>query len=188
MTQTGKSGVKGRPMEIATTKKGLLDRLEWLALVVAGCALVGVVAVQAWQVFARYVLNNSPSWTEPLAILFIGLTAMLGAAVGVRRETHFGFPLLADAAPRPIRIACRTVSRLAMIALGAGLAFYGAILVKDGWEVAMAGAGLPVGLRFAPVSLGGALIVVFALERLIKGLSEPAPAHPAASAAMAEAA
>lgn len=166
--ETGKTGDKGR--------KGVLDQLEWLALVVAGANLIAVVAVQAWQVFARYVLNDSPSWTEPLALVFITSTAMLGAAVGVRRETHFGFPLLADSAPPLVRTTCRVLSRLAMIALGAGLSVFGAILMVDSWSVAMAGAGLPVGLRFLPVAVGGALIALFGVERLVAGLRERAPA------------
>jgi TRAP-type C4-dicarboxylate transport system permease small subunit len=100
---------------------------------------------------------------------------MLGAAVGARRETHFGFPLLADSAPRLIRITLRAVSRLAMAALGAGLSVLGAILAVDSWTAPMAGAPLPVGLRFAPVAVGGALIALFAVERLVRGFSEPAP-------------
>lgn len=165
--ETGKTGAAGR--------KGILDQLETLVLILAGASLVGVVAVQAWQVFARYVLNNSPAWTEPLALVFIANAAMLGAAVGARRETHFGFPLLADKAPPPIRMTCRAVSRLAMVMLGAGLSIYGAMLTIDNWSVAMAGAGLPVGLRFAPVAWGGALIALFAAERLVSGIKEPAP-------------
>jgi TRAP-type C4-dicarboxylate transport system permease small subunit len=171
--ETGKTGHEGR--------KGVLDRLEWLALVLAGVSLVAVVAVQAWQVFARYVLNNSPAWTEPLALVFIASTAMLGAAVGTRRETHFGFPLLADSAPPLIRATCRALARLAMIVLGAGLSVFGAILLIDSWNVAMAGAGLPVGLRFLPVAIGGALIAVFGVERLVAGLRERAPTPPAAA-------
>ena len=166
--ETGQTGAKGR--------KGLLDRLEWLALVLAGASLIGVVAAQAWQVFARYVLNDSPSWTEPLALVFIASTAMLGAAVGVRRETHFNFPLLAESAPPLVRAVCKALARLAMIALGAGLATFGTILMSDAADVSMAGAPLPVGLRFAPVALGGALIALFGIERLITGLREPAPA------------
>ncbi|HEX5006575.1 MAG TPA: TRAP transporter small permease [Hyphomonadaceae bacterium] len=162
--KTGKSGEKGR--------KGVLDRLEWLALLLAGVSLVAVVVVQAWQVFARYVLNASPSWTEPLALVFIATTAMLGAAVGARRETHFGFPLLADAASPPIRAICRALARLAMSLLGAGLAVFATILMKDTWNVAMAGAGVPVGLRFLPMAVGGALIAVFGVERLVEGLRE----------------
>ena len=164
--ETGEPGAKGR--------RGILDRLETAALILAGVSLIAVVAVQAWQVFARYVLNDSPSWTEPLALVFIANTAMLGAAVGARRETHFGFPLLADSAPRLIRMTCHAISRLAMAGLGIGLAVYGAILAVDAWNVPMAGAPLPVGLRFAPVALGGALLALFALERLVRGFSEPA--------------
>jgi TRAP-type C4-dicarboxylate transport system permease small subunit len=170
--ETGTAGGKGR--------KGVLDRLEWLALVLAGLSLIAVVTVQAWQVFARYVLNDSPSWTEPLALVFIANTAMLGAAVGARRETHFGFPLLADSAPPLIRATCRALARLAMIFLGAGLAVFGAMLMADSWSVAMAGAPLPVGLRFLPVALGGALIAVFGVERLVAGLREREP-QPAAA-------
>jgi TRAP-type C4-dicarboxylate transport system permease small subunit len=174
--ETGKTGETGR--------KGILDWLETASLVIAGVNLIAVVAVQAWQVFARYVLNDSPSWTEPLALVFIATTAMFGAAVGVRRETHFGFPLLADAAPPFIRGACRAISRLAMAGLGAGLSWYGWVLTVDAWNVPMAGAPLPTGLRFLPVAIGGITLTVFALERLVRGLAERAPE--AASAAVVE--
>nr|MBP8908295.1 TRAP transporter small permease [Pseudoxanthomonas sp.] len=41
----------------------------------AAIALVGLVLVQSWQVFTRYVLNDSPSWTEPVTLLLLA-TAM----------------------------------------------------------------------------------------------------------------
>jgi TRAP-type C4-dicarboxylate transport system permease small subunit len=174
--QTGQAGASGR---------GILARLETAALVFAAVTLVAVVLVQAWQVFARYVLNDSPSWTEPLALVLIANTAMLGAAVGVRRETHFGFPLLADAAPRLVRAAFRAVARATMVVLGVGLFGLGVVLAADGWDVAMAGAPLPVGLRFAPVALGGALIAVFALERLVVGIRAPSATQPGSAVAEA---
>jgi TRAP-type C4-dicarboxylate transport system permease small subunit len=167
MNETGKSGDTGR--------RGVLDHLEFAALVVAGVSIVGVVLVQAWQVFARYVLNDSPSWTEPLALVLIGSTAMFGAAVGVRRETHFSFPTLADAAPPPVKAICRIIARLAMMALGLGLAWYGLRLAIDSWIVPMAGAPLGVGLRFAPVAVGGLLIAVFAAERLVRAWLDERP-------------
>jgi TRAP-type C4-dicarboxylate transport system permease small subunit len=68
-----------------------------------------------------------------------------------------------------------------MIVLGAGLSVFGAILMADSWTVAMAGIGLPVGLRFLPVAVGGALIAVFGIERLVAGLREPGPATAAAA-------
>lgn len=146
-----------------------LDGLANLSLGLAAAALVAMALVQAWQVFARYVLNDSPGWTEPVALLMMGLAVMLGAAVGVRRETHFAFHGLRDALPNPLRIAAKTLSRLIALAAGLGLLGYGLMLMIDDWDVAMAGAPLPSGLKFLGLAVGGALIVLFSAERLLTG-------------------
>ena len=57
--------------ETAARTRRPLDGLATLILGLAGLALVAMALVQAWQVFARYVLNDSPGWTEPVALLLI---------------------------------------------------------------------------------------------------------------------
>lgn len=146
-----------------------LDGLASLALGLAGAALVAMALVQAWQVFARYVLNDSPGWTEPLALLLMSFAVMFGAAVAVRRETHFAFQSFRDAAPGPMRWLLKSISRLIAAASGAGLMALGGVLMVDEWPVAMAGAPLPSGLKFAGLCIGGALILLFAVERLLTG-------------------
>ena len=146
-----------------------LDGLASLALGLAGAALVAMALVQAWQVFARYVLNDSPGWTEPLALLLMSFAVMFGAAVAVRRETHFAFQTFRDAAPGPMRWLLKSISRLIAAASGAGLMVLGGVLMVDEWPVAMAGAPLPSGLKFAGLCVGGALILLFAVERLLTG-------------------
>lgn len=146
-----------------------LDGLASLALGLAGAALVAMALIQAWQVFARYVLNDSPGWTEPLALLLMSFAVMFGAAVAVRRETHFAFQTFRDAAPGPARWVLKSISRLIAAASGAGLMALGGVLMVDEWPVAMAGAPLPSGLKFAGLCVGGALILLFAVERLLTG-------------------
>lgn len=146
-----------------------LDGLATLALGLAGAALVAMALVQAWQVFARYVLNDSPGWTEPLALLLMSFAVMFGAAVAVRRETHFAFQTFRDAAPGPARWLLKSVSRLIAAASGAGLMGLGGVLMIDEWPVAMAGAPLPSGMKFAGLCIGGGLILLFAVERLLTG-------------------
>ncbi|HEY0599716.1 TRAP transporter small permease [Brevundimonas sp.] len=146
-----------------------LDGLASLVMGLAGAALVGMALVQAWQVFARYVLNDSPGWTEPLALLLMSFAVMFGAAVAVRRETHFAFQTFRDAAPRPMQWLLKSISRLIAAASGAGLMVLGGMLMVDEWPVAMAGAPLPSGLKFAGLCVGGALILLFAVERLLTG-------------------
>ncbi|MFN3669794.1 MAG: TRAP transporter small permease [Brevundimonas sp.] len=146
-----------------------LDALSTLAMGLAGAALVAMALIQAWQVFARYVLNDSPGWTEPLALLLMSFAVMFGAAVAVRRESHFAFQSFQDAAPRPAQWLMKSVSRLIAAASGAGLMVLGGSLMIDDWPVAMAGAPLPSGLKFAGLCVGGALILLFSIERLLTG-------------------
>ena len=42
-----------------------LRRLSLLALWLAGLGLIGMTVLVAWQVFGRYILNSTPTWTEP---------------------------------------------------------------------------------------------------------------------------
>lgn len=153
----------------------ILTGLSHAATMLAAIGMVGMSLAEGWQVFARYVLNDSPGWTEPLTLLFMTTTALMGAAVAVRRETHFRFIALAQVAPPRVQAALAALSRLVVLAIGAALAIWGWDLMADNWSVAMPGTALPEGLNYLPLSLGGALIALFALERLVVAL--PTPPH-----------
>src|SRR5262245_29873003 len=78
-------------------------------------ALASMTLVEAWQVYARYVLNDSPSWTEPVVLLLMSAAMMFGAAAGVRSESHFGFFIVLHVAPLRVRAALLFVSRLVVV-------------------------------------------------------------------------
>ncbi len=144
-----------------------LNGLARIASFIAGASLVGMAIVEGWQVFARYVLNNSPSWTEPVALLLMSTVMMVGAAIGTRSDAHFGFFIAAEHAPLRLRRVLLALARLIAAAVGLMLSIWGGRLLADGWSVPMAGAPLPQGIVFLPFCVGGALIVVFSIERLI---------------------
>ncbi len=145
------------------------DALARATIAVAALCLCALVLVLAWQVFGRYVLNDSPGWTEPVALMLMSVAALFGAAAAVRTETHFNFPTLVEKSPPAIRAALKAFARLISFAFGGALAFYGGFLMLDSWAVPMAGAPLPEGLSYIGLCLGGTLIALFALERLIAG-------------------
>ncbi|MFY2764008.1 TRAP transporter small permease [Arenimonas sp. MALMAid1274] len=153
---------------------GPLDRLAKLAIVIAAAALVGLVAVQGWQVFARYVINDSPSWTEPVTLLLLSTAMSLAAAAGVHTQRHFRFNLLADAAGPRAQRALAAASELVVVLIGGFLAVGAARLWLDGLDVRMAGAPMPQSIAYLPLALGGALMVVFGFARLAAAL-RPAP-------------
>ena len=155
----------------------VMAALASTATALACVALVGMTLVEAWQVYARYVLNNSPSWTEPVALLLMSVAMMFGAAAGVRTESHFGFFIALHVAPPKVRLVLLGVTTSRVTAIGLVLAFWGTVLLLDDWGTPMAGAPLPQGLYFLPIGAGGALITLFALERLVSAAPPPSPEH-----------
>jgi TRAP-type C4-dicarboxylate transport system permease small subunit len=154
----------------------LLDRISNLAIGIAAAALLGLVVVQGWQVFTRYVLNDSPSWTEPVTLLLLSTAMSLAAAAGVHTRRHFGFFLLAEKMPARVRRAIDLIRPLMIVAIGAVIAWWGGVLLLDGLDIKMAGAALPQSINYLPLSIGGALMSVFALYQAWQAL-RPATAE-----------
>lgn len=159
------------------TREPITARIARAAMLVAGFALVVLAAVEVWQVFARYVLNDSPGWTEPVALFLLSTAMSLGAGAGVRSWSHFGFFILVQHAPPRVRRAFEAFACLVVAAIGATLAVCGSLLLVDGIDVPAAGSVLPQSAPFLPLALGGALICVFALERLVAPPAAPAQEH-----------
>jgi TRAP-type C4-dicarboxylate transport system permease small subunit len=167
MPDTGTMSSTSRRLRIA-------EKLAGLAITVAGLALLGLVLVQGWQVIARYVLNDSPSWTEPVTVLLLSTAMSMGAAAGVHSRRHFSFALLAEAlSPRPRR-AMHVLQSLVVAVIGAVLAYWGAVLFVDGLHIPTAGAPLPQSIGYLPLAVSGALMVLFALAQMGSTADVPA--------------
>jgi TRAP-type C4-dicarboxylate transport system permease small subunit len=148
-----------------------LDRLATLVCSVAAISLIGLVLVQAWQVFARYVLNDSPSWTEPVTLVLLTAAMSFGSAAGVHGDRHFAFTLLADATPPALRRVLFVLTRLLIAALGAVMAWWATTLFVAGADIRAAGAPFPETLPYAMVAIGGALMTLFAIVACLRQTS-----------------
>ena len=103
----------------------VLEKVADVVIYIAVAALLGLVVVQGWQVFARYVINDSPSWTEPVTLLLLSTAMSLGAAAGVHTHRHFGFFLLADHLNPLVRRVVDALVPLVVAAIGAVIAWWG---------------------------------------------------------------
>lgn len=119
--------------------------------------------------FARYVLNNAPSWTEPATMLLLATLVGLGAAVGVHERRHFTFSLLSDSLPHRTQRLLRGAVHTVIALIGLALAGWGAMLFFDGVGIPAAGARLPQSAGYLPLAIGGALIALFALHQAFGG-------------------
>lgn len=141
------------------------------ALYAAGVGLVAMTLTIFWQVFGRYVLNSSPSWSEPVAVILMAWFIFLGASVGIREGYHLGFDVLMYVMPPKGKILLRTISDLAVLGFALAMMIYGTQLLQGTWTAVIPTLGLPVGLSFLPLIVGGGLSIVFTVERILRRFS-----------------
>jgi TRAP-type C4-dicarboxylate transport system permease small subunit len=147
-----------------------------LALGISGIGLVAMTVAVGWQVFARYVLNDTPTWSEPVALQLMAWFILLGAAVGVRESVHLGLDLLRHMVPEWAGKAMDLINLGLVAFFGAAMAYYGTLLAIGTWTATIPVLGLPGGVDFFPLVVGGALIALFALERFVDVLLGVKPA------------
>jgi len=141
------------------------------ALYIAAFFLVLMTIIVFWQVFTRYVLGWSNSWTEIAAVMLMSWFIFLGAAVGIRENYHLGFDVLLYILPKGSKKVLRTISDVVVIVFACGMVFYGFQLVLLQWAARMPALGIPEGIRYLPIVAGGLLIILFSVERILLRLS-----------------
>ena len=143
---------------------GTLARLcMWLGVV----GLMGLLAAVSWQVFGRYVLNNTPTWAESLSLLLVLYVTMFGVAVGVRNAGHIGLESLLVLAPDWLRVKMEYLIHALVILFGALMAYSCASLAESVWDYRLPTLGISEGWKYIPAVICGCLIVLFSIEHII---------------------
>jgi TRAP-type C4-dicarboxylate transport system permease small subunit len=141
----------------------------------AAAGLVAMVIIVAWQVYGRYVLRSSPSWTEQAAMTLMIWFVLLAAAAGVREGFHIRIVAVEEAVPAKVRKGMRIVADLLMAACGVAMVVWGGEMVMRTWSHVIPSLGLPRGLAYLGMPISGALITVFSLERILEEAAGKAP-------------
>lgn len=155
----------------ARPSTGLLSRINapvaraGMYLSVTG--LLVIVAIVFYQVFGRYVLNSSPTWTENLALVLILYVTLIGAAVGVRDAGHIGMDSLLVMLPDHMREKVELAIHVLVAVFGIAMAYNGWILGASVGTVKIANLGLPEVIRYVPLIASGVLIVSFSIEHIM---------------------
>lgn len=153
----------------------LLRRVDWVSdllsrmcLVLAGIAIVSMTVMFAWLVFGRYVLNDTPTWVEQVSHLLLMVIAFLGAAVGVRQDTHLSVVYFRTVVPSSVRTVFVFITDLLMAGFGSLMFFYGLELTMFKWTALIPLIQVPEGLRSLPLAVCGALVFLFSLTHLVR--------------------
>jgi TRAP-type C4-dicarboxylate transport system permease small subunit len=142
-------------------------RLARFGMFAAVGGLMAIVAVVAWQVFGRYVLNSSPTWAENLALVLILYVTLIGAAVGVRDAGHIGMDSILVLVPDWIRDRVELLIHVLVCGFGVAMAYNGWVLGASVAPYKLANINLSEGVRYVPLVISGVLVVLFSIEHFV---------------------
>jgi len=142
----------------------VLSKYSLIAAVIM--LIVIIIAVQC-QVFGRYVLNDSPTWTEALALQLVLYVTALGVAVGVRDAGHIGLESLVSLLPEAWRLKLEILIHALVALFGGIMASSGWTWTKLKWSELDPMLHLPVGIDYLSLVIAGALIVLFSVEHIV---------------------
>ncbi|AQT68621.1 2,3-diketo-L-gulonate TRAP transporter small permease protein YiaM [Anaerohalosphaera lusitana] len=106
--------------------KNILDKTLEVTVMVAVAVLVIDVL---WQVFTRFVLGQSSSWTEELATFLLIWVALLGSAVALNRGAHLGIDYFVG------KFQVRTRIKIEVVVFVLVAAFSILVMMLGGWQL-----------------------------------------------------
>jgi len=146
----------------------IIDKIVVLSLWISAAGLVTMTVLIFWQVYGRFVLNDTPTWTETTSILIMGWFLLLGAAAGIREGNHLSFDVLLFLVSDRIRGLFITISDIVIVAFGLGMFAYGIQLADKTWQSTIPNLGISGGFAFLALITGGLLVALYAIERLLR--------------------
>ena len=151
--------------------KAVFDHIDrpivWFSKAIIFVAFIAIIVSAAIQVFGRFILEVTFSWTDELCRYGMVWMTFIGAGYAVRTHGHIAVELLKNFLPKK---AIRVIDRfndLCMIALGAVLAWFGMKLVLMNVSQLTPGLKVSMGAVYACIPIGGVIICVYALMNLL---------------------
>lgn len=161
---TRKPAAPPPPRSLLTRFNAIIARLG-MYTTVAG--LFVIVVIVFYQVFGRYVLNSSPTWTESMALVLVLYVTLIGAAVGVRDAGHIGMESLLVLVPEKVRNNIELLIHVLVIVFACAMIYNGILLGRSVASYKIPNLGLPEGIRYIPLVTSGVLIILFSIEHII---------------------
>ena len=127
--------------------------------VIAGAALLVVIASTCWGVITRYVTEQPATWAGEVASIAFAWLVFVGAAAGVKYGAHMSIDMLVVALPRPLRRITIFVADTIVLAFLLTLVVLSVQFSIDAWGDPTSVLRLPRSVTYASVVVGSACML-----------------------------
>jgi TRAP-type C4-dicarboxylate transport system permease small subunit len=150
----------------------MIDRAaEWLVAAI----FAGIFVIALLQVFNRFVLNTSLSWSEEAQIFGHIWIVFLGIPIAYRRAAHLYIETYCDMYPPRLRSAFNLGVELMWAAFGASLVYLGWRVAEIAQMQESPGLQVPMSYPYYGLVVGGAYLLFVAVRRIAGGAWQVTP-------------
>jgi len=150
--------------------RNLSDFLDSLCKKV-GAVLLGVMVVLiVIQVFARYGMGSSLSWSEETSRYLFIWVVMLGTVIGVHDGSHVAVEFILKRLPPMLHKLATLGFTLCLLVLAAVMVMYGSVLAAKVYTQLSPATRVPMSYVYASVPVCSAIMIVHLLVQLMKNL------------------
>ena len=159
----------GKQKALHPSVERYLDTLAAIGTLVSALSLVVLVSTFGWLVYGRYILNDSPTWVEQLALLMMITITFVSSATGIRERTHLAVDIVPMLCGPRVKIAFRLICDLILCGFGVLMALKANELLQFTWSREIPLLYVPEGVRYIPVIISGVLVALFSATNFISG-------------------
>ncbi len=145
-----------------------IDRFNRLLLLLIGVLLGIMTFFIVVQVFYRYALNESLSWTEELARYIGAWVVFLGTSIAAGRKELIAVEAIVQFIPRKIELFFRTIVLFLSVIFCIFLIVYGISMVQEVAFQHSSAMRIPMWIPYASIPIGGFLILLNLITLIIK--------------------
>ncbi|MDY3007190.1 TRAP transporter small permease [Anaerococcus sp. AGMB00486] len=138
--------------------------LDNVMRILSAITLAVMLVLVLWQVFTRYILNNSATWTEELTAYLFAWSTLFGASLVVGERGHMNIPVVMD------RRSPHTQKIVGIFAEVIIFLFSAIILVYGGYSITKLAMGqmtsslsVPIGIFYIPIFVTGVINMIYAI-------------------------
>lgn len=102
-----------------------LTVVYWMLDMSCRILLLGMVVVVSYAVFGRFVLSNTPTWAEELAIFCMVWLSFISSAIAVRDGKHIRMTIISYFLPEKVTTVMHVFSYLMILGIGVLFIFAG---------------------------------------------------------------